>query len=292
MLVFSVSVIIPTYNRPIITAKAVRSALAQDGVNLEVIVVDDCSETPISLDDDLANDARVHLIRRAQNGGAAAARMTGITSARFDIIAFLDSDDIFLPGKLVTQVALLDPAKPLDVVVSGFRYLQTDSRRRRDRYPVPAATIEQFASGCWFCPGSTAVVWKAAFDIVGPLDDQLRRLEDLEWFMRLSLAGGSIVSADIIGSAILVGANGNPAAVEESSARIIQSFIHGSGGPRLTPHVARRLKSYLALEQAAAHRKFGNPVRAIAAGLRSLMLAPRFTIHLGNWWRQGPPRAQ
>jgi glycosyltransferase involved in cell wall biosynthesis len=290
--VVSVSVIIPTYGRPLSTMNAVRSALAQDGVDLEVIVVDDCSETPISLDNDLATNPRVRLIRRVQNGGAAAARGTGIAHAHYDIIAFLDSDDIFLPGKLATQVALLDPAKPLDVVVSGFRYLQSDSQRNRDRYPVPAATIEQFASGCWFCPGSTAILWKAAFDIVGPFDDQLRRLEDLEWFLRLSLAGGRVVSANIIGAAIHVGRNGNPTTVQESAARIIQIYVQGSVGPRLAPHVSRRLKSYLALEQAAAHRKFGNPVRAIAAVVRSFLLAPRFTIHLGDWWRQTPPRAQ
>jgi len=105
-----VSVIVPVYNRPAFVGEAIGSALAQECPGgLEVVAVDDGStdETPRVLADLAAADARVRVIRQ-ENAGPAHARNRAMREARGELLALLDSDDAWLPGKLAAQVALLD----------------------------------------------------------------------------------------------------------------------------------------------------------------------------------------
>ena len=105
-----VSVIVPVYNRPAFVGEAVRSALAQDCPGgMEVVVVDDGStdDTPRVLEDLAASDGRIRVLRQA-NAGPAHARNHALREARGELLALLDSDDVWLPGKLAAQVALLD----------------------------------------------------------------------------------------------------------------------------------------------------------------------------------------
>lgn len=97
----SVSVVIPTYNRARFVGEAIESALQQGGLVAEVIVVDDGS-TDATSDVVGAFGSRVRYIR-TENAGASAARNTGARAARTAWVAFLDSDDVWLPGKLESQ---------------------------------------------------------------------------------------------------------------------------------------------------------------------------------------------
>ena len=101
-----VSVIIPTYNRGSLITEAVESVLGQPALRVEVIVVDDGSN-----DDTLERLARYRdriIIVQTNHGGAPHARNAGIKVARGRYVAFLDSDDRYLPHKLALQVAVLD----------------------------------------------------------------------------------------------------------------------------------------------------------------------------------------
>ena len=100
-----VSVVIPSYNRAYIVGHAIESVLRQTYPNVEVVVIDDGST------DDTARvvqafDERVRYIYQP-NAGIAVARNSGITAARGEFIAFLDSDDVWLPWKLEAQMAVL-----------------------------------------------------------------------------------------------------------------------------------------------------------------------------------------
>lgn len=100
----AVSVIIPTYNRRRWVGAAVESVLAQDLAGIEVIVVDDgSSDGTVEM---LAERFGRHIVieRLPQNLGRSAARNVGWQRARSDLIAFLDSDDVWLPGKLGAQL--------------------------------------------------------------------------------------------------------------------------------------------------------------------------------------------
>lgn len=103
----AVSVVIPTYNRARLIERAARSVLSQTHRNLELIVADDAStdDTEAVVRAMAAADPRVVYVRAERNGGAAAARNLGVAHARAGLIAFQDSDDEWLLGKLETQVA-------------------------------------------------------------------------------------------------------------------------------------------------------------------------------------------
>ncbi|WP_459040623.1 glycosyltransferase family 2 protein [Stenotrophomonas sp. PSU-St83] len=95
-----VSVVIPLFNRRDSIMRAINSVLSQDGVELELIVVDDGStDDSVALVERQISDSRLRIIQQ-QNAGACSARNAGIDAARGEFVAFLDSDDMFLPGHL------------------------------------------------------------------------------------------------------------------------------------------------------------------------------------------------
>jgi glycosyltransferase involved in cell wall biosynthesis len=100
-----VSVILPTYNRLRTLPDAITSVLTQSFKDLELIVVDDASSEDIGGLIAGIGDPRLVYVRRSRNGGAGAARNTGLSHARGQYIAFQDSDDLWLPGKLEFQLA-------------------------------------------------------------------------------------------------------------------------------------------------------------------------------------------
>ncbi len=101
-----VSVIIPSYNRRPMLKEAVDSVLAQDFEDFELIVVDDGS-TDGTTDEIKAYGGRVKLFRHPENRGVSAGRNSGIVHARGKYIGFLDSDDLWVKGKLKIQAAFL-----------------------------------------------------------------------------------------------------------------------------------------------------------------------------------------
>jgi GT2 family glycosyltransferase len=103
-----VSVVLPTYNRAHLIGKAIESVLCQTYTCCEVVVVDDGSNdgTEEVIRGQFAGNARIRYFAQ-KNRGVGAARNVGMREARGEFIAFLDSDDAFVPGKLEMQVACL-----------------------------------------------------------------------------------------------------------------------------------------------------------------------------------------
>lgn len=116
-----VSVILPTFNRTRSLTAAITSVLTQSYRNLELIVVDDGSSEDVEGLVRGIDDSRLKYIRRPRNGGAAAARNTGLSAAQGQFIAFQDSDDIWLPGKLMRQIALFSELPDHVRVVTGAK---------------------------------------------------------------------------------------------------------------------------------------------------------------------------
>lgn len=104
-----VTIVTPAWRAARFVGDTIRSVQAQDYRDWEMFVVDDCSpdDTAAVVESFAAADARVHLIRQAQNGGPAAARNAAIEAATGRYLAFLDSDDLWLPGKLSRQLAFM-----------------------------------------------------------------------------------------------------------------------------------------------------------------------------------------
>ena len=117
------SVVIPTWNRARLVCEAVESALSQRDGQVEVIVVDDGStdDTGKVLDQRFRN--RIKLLRLPHRGGAGAARNAGVSQATGDLLAFLDSDDLWLPGKLDAELSVFEQFPDAEAVISDGRYI-------------------------------------------------------------------------------------------------------------------------------------------------------------------------
>lgn len=108
-----VSVVIPTFNRPLLARRAVVSALAQTISNIEVIVVDNGSNEKLNTAEIIhsINDTRVRFISYTDNNGPSATRNKGIEAAKGEYIALLDDDDIWFEEKLEMQLKNLNSNK-------------------------------------------------------------------------------------------------------------------------------------------------------------------------------------
>ena len=107
-----VSVVIPTYNRRSHLRRALGTVLGQQGVRVEVIVVDDGSDDGTAEDMRRCADVGVRLIRHEESLGVCAARNAGIALAQASWIAFLDHDDLWAPNKLAAQLEMAGRARP------------------------------------------------------------------------------------------------------------------------------------------------------------------------------------
>lgn len=108
-----ISIITPAYNVALYLEETVRSVQAQTFTDWEMIIVDDCStDDTFSLMTKLAKeDSRIHVLQNTKNLGVAATRNRALDAATGEYIAFLDSDDLWLPEKLEKQVAFMDAGK-------------------------------------------------------------------------------------------------------------------------------------------------------------------------------------
>lgn len=271
-----ISVIVPTFGRQEQMRTAVRTALAQDA-DLEVVVVDDGSPQPITLDDD---SGRVRLVRSSVNLGAAGARNIGADQAQGEWIAFLDSDDVWPEGSLRPRLeAAQEAPDPTTTIWAGaFVDVWPEERRGLRRVPKASASPLDFASGCWMCPGSTALMSRAAWARSGGQDASLRRLEDYEWLLRWGLAGGRLAVHSGVAAEITRGGRAAPDLIDAAS-RVIRSKFSSAPAP-----IVRRIESYLSLERGAAllHRR--DRTRGLMALGKSWVLHPRLQPALENFW--------
>ena len=112
------SVVIPSYNRLTVLPRAVESVLAQDEADFELIVVDDSTDATRDWLKTLT-DPRITVILPPQRRGVSAARNIGLNAARAPVVAFLDSDDSYLPRHLSGALAALDREPELVCTLSS-----------------------------------------------------------------------------------------------------------------------------------------------------------------------------
>lgn len=191
-----VSAVIPTYNRAHVICDAVDSVLAQSYPHIETIVVDDGSK-----DDTLARLAqygdRIRVVSQA-NAGPAAARNRGIAMAQGELIAFLDSDDLWLPEKTERQVALLARAgESVPCCLSNIMMKWNSGDRASFDIALLKPSNEE---GIWLNVDEVLatrfvlfnqgiMIRREVLEKIGVFDESIRYLEDVEFPLRLSLEG-------------------------------------------------------------------------------------------------------
>src|SRR5262249_37649013 len=129
-----VSVVMPTHDRADTVARAVQSVLVQTFQDLELIVVDDGSTDNTSAVLAALADPRLRVLRLDDNCGVSHARNIGVGAARGELLAFLDSDDEWLPEKLAAQVACHDATTSPSLVYC--RHWRQDARTGRRAPPA------------------------------------------------------------------------------------------------------------------------------------------------------------
>lgn len=213
----AVSVIIPTHDRAGLLARAARSVLAQTHANLELIIADDASSdgTEAVVAALAAADPRVRYLRAPRRGGAAAARNLGLRAARGPLIAFQDSDDEWLLGKLEAQVAEMLANPELGATFGAKITVGTDDAGRfgegRARV-VPGAGIvaargaeipdrigqDDLVRGNLISP-QTMMLRAAVAGRLGGFDPRLPNNNDWEYMIRLgALAPISFTRAPVV----------------------------------------------------------------------------------------------
>jgi len=181
-----VSVVIPTFNYAQYVAHAVQSVLNQSFSDFEIILVDDGSTDKTQA---VLAPFQPHIRYIYQdNKGLPAARNTGIRAANGEYIAFLDSDDLWLPTKLEKQVALLDRREELGLVYCDFCWQYDEAG-----IVVRSPQRDLFRSGFVFADllmrnfihTPTPIVRSQVFDAVGLFDESLPASEDWDMWLRI-----------------------------------------------------------------------------------------------------------
>lgn len=185
----TVSVVITTYNRAKLIARAIESVLNQAYRDFELIIVDDGSTDNTAEIVNSYNDKRIRYIRHEKNRGAAAARNTGIRAARCEYIAFQDSDDEWFSNKLEKQMMAFRDAPPaVGVVYSGVWYL-AGRKRWYAAYPDKNrkdGDLHKSLLKLGYICFMASVVKKECFEKAGMFDEQLPTAEDWEMWIRIS----------------------------------------------------------------------------------------------------------
>jgi len=167
------TVVIPTWNRARLVCEAIDSALAQRVGEVEVIVVDDASTDDTV--DVLARTfgSHIRLLRLSDRRGPGAARNAGVQVASGTLLAFLDSDDVWLPGKLAAELRAFECFPDADAIVSdcqNFLEGQASDRSRFEQNGLLAASQGQV---CWV--DECEWLWTNSMNTVATASITLRR---------------------------------------------------------------------------------------------------------------------
>jgi len=182
----AVSVIIPTFNRAHKIARAVASVFYQTFTDYEILVVDDGSvdPTPEVL---MQFRSRIEWITHSKNLGVSAARNTGIRRSRSPLIAFLDSDDYWLPDKLAAQVSFFSEHPEAAAAQTEELWIRRGARvNPMKKHFKPSGDIfEPSLKLCVVSP-SAVVVKRSLLEEVGLFDEEFPVCEDYDLWLRIS----------------------------------------------------------------------------------------------------------
>ena len=180
-----VSIIIPTYNRGWILKEAINSVLAQDFTDFELIVVDDGSTDKTQ---DILNTYNEDIrALRQNNQGVSAARNAGIASALGRFIAFLDSDDLWLPKKLSTQIDFFKSNRDALICQTDEIWIRNGVRvnPKKRHKKFSGDLFKRSLSLCLISP-SAVMIKRSLFEEVGVFDETLPACEDYDLWLRIS----------------------------------------------------------------------------------------------------------
>lgn len=185
-----VSVIIPTYNRPVQLKETIESVLTQTYRNYEILVINDAGKDVSSLIKSFNNDKIKYIVHK-QNKGLAGARNTGLTNARGTYISFLDDDDIFYPNHLQTLVTAIQNSGCKVVYTDAYRCIQ---KKENDVYVAVKKELQysfDYSQRILFimniAPVQCFLFERSLLGGKALFDESLTTHEDWEFWIKLSI---------------------------------------------------------------------------------------------------------
>lgn len=288
------SVVIPAYNRPDAVSRAIDSVLAQTLADLEVIVVDDASVDDVRGVVEGYDDPRVRFFRHETNRGGSAARNTGIEHARGEYIAFLDSDDEWLPHKLERQVDCLSARSDEWVAAyCGFERVRHGEYKRirgllsalvppRERVGIEGGVelVDQslLLNGVSTGGMSTVIATRDVVEKLGGFDASFDRRQDWEFRLRLLKQGKLACVNEVLVHKHQSSGGPSAATVERATVHYLETFSDDVERLERDGHDVTGL--HLS-EVAQSHFAEGNFVRGTQFLRRSHLRSARQCLELG-----------
>jgi glycosyltransferase involved in cell wall biosynthesis len=278
----AVSIVLPTYNRLPLLRRAVASVIAQTFGDWELIVVDDGSTDATRAYLEAIGDARVRPIWLDHRGDLTSARSAGLRHARGEWVAFLDSDDLWLPDKLASQLRRLAEHPAYRWSCTGYLLVDTDEnplpgRSARLRHPPSGRVLERLLAFEAGVSVVTVLVQRSLIDEIGGFDPALPIRSDYDFILRLAARGGTCALPE------------NLALVREHAGRTTAGLRHldlyvererifrkaaAAAGNRRIRRLCLRQWAMQVAEQAGALSREGSHRAAFAALVRAARIRP------------------
>jgi glycosyltransferase involved in cell wall biosynthesis len=285
-----VSVIIPNYNYGRYLRETIESVQRQSYTNLEVIVIDDAST-------DDSGDLLRHYARRVrwftqQRQGVSAARNRGVQESRGTLVAFLDADDCWLPTKLQRQVERWCREPELGLVHCGAEMIDDSGNPLQSRLDGSegwvAKEMLRFRRSVIPFAGSTALVSRRVFDVVGGFDARLSTSADWDFCYRVATRHriGFVPEALVRVRMHQTNMHAN-IRVMEHDMLLAYAKAFRDASPQMR-RIVRRSYGNLHMVLAGCFFRAGKPVDFARHALNSLWLTPENCTHLLGfplrWW--------
>ncbi len=182
-----VSVIIPAYNRLNLLERSIKSVLNQKHQQFELIVIDDFSDENIESLINKINDNRIKFYRNDKNKGVSYSRNIGFKNSEYNLIAFLDSDDEWIPDKLYKQLEFLKQNPFINLVHTEEIWIRNGKRVNQKKHhkknggDIFTPSLEL----CLISP-SSVLIKKKIFNKYGLFDESLPVCEDYDLWLRIT----------------------------------------------------------------------------------------------------------
>ncbi len=185
-----ISVIIPTYNRVGLLERSVKSVLSQTYTNLELLIIDDCSNDATGEFVKGLSDKRIRYYRNEQNIGPAASKNKGAALAGGELLAFQDDDDEWLPNKLMRLMEVWKKEGSADV---GMIYHEMQEQGTSQFIPSRDIPTEWKSQEIFrymllypLIGGAASLIRKSCLDELGGFNEKLESIEDYEFYLRMA----------------------------------------------------------------------------------------------------------
>ena len=191
----TISVVIPTHNRPEALGHAVASVAAQTRQADEIVIVDDGSTPPVDPTRFADGQLTIVVVRNESPLGAAGARNAGVAAATGEFIAFLDDDDTWDSAKLESVAECLMEHDTADVVVHRTGYRRAQTQRIANCSQIHEPLVRMIRSQP---PHLDGVTVRRALHLESPFDVTMEAAEDLDYLMNLAKTGITMVESDAV----------------------------------------------------------------------------------------------